>query len=56
MPCLTVRENAREDVYKRQSISGTVSAVKQATLANGVITQAVEIESDGEMRLYLIHI
>ena len=34
------------------SISGTVSAVKQATLANGVITQAVEIESDGEMRLF----
>ena len=34
------------------SISGTVSAIKQTTLANGVITQAVEIESDGEMRLF----
>ncbi len=34
------------------SVSGTVSAITQVKLPNGVISQAVEIESDGEMRLY----
>ncbi len=34
------------------SVSGTVSAITQVKLPNGVISQAVEIESDGEMCLY----
>ena len=34
------------------SISGKVSAVRDITLCNGSRVQAVEIESDGEMRLY----
>ncbi|MDD6220057.1 MAG: RnfABCDGE type electron transport complex subunit C, partial [Clostridia bacterium] len=34
------------------SVSGTVSAIKDVKLPNGVISQAVEIESDGEMYLF----
>ena len=34
------------------SISGTVVAVGDVKLANGIITKGVTIESDGEMRLY----
>ena len=34
------------------SISGTVTAVGDVKLANGIITKGVTIESDGEMRLY----
>ena len=34
------------------SISGTVTAVGETTLANGAVTRAVTIESDGEMRLF----
>ncbi|MBQ7541153.1 MAG: electron transport complex subunit RsxC [Clostridia bacterium] len=34
------------------SISGTVTAVGDITLANGVSSRAVTIESDGEMRLF----
>lgn len=34
------------------SISGTVKAIKDLKLPNGVITKGIEIESDGEMRLY----
>ncbi|MBQ8503188.1 MAG: electron transport complex subunit RsxC [Clostridia bacterium] len=34
------------------SVSGTVVAVGDVKLANGVITKGVTIESDGEMRLY----
>ena len=34
------------------SISGTVTAVGETTLANGAVTRAVTIESDGQMRLF----
>ncbi len=34
------------------SVSGTVTAVGDVKLANGIITKGVTIESDGEMRLY----
>lgn len=34
------------------TISGTVKAVGDVKLANGIITKGVTIESDGEMRLY----
>lgn len=34
------------------SVSGTVTAVGDITLANGVISRAVTIESDGQMRLF----
>lgn len=34
------------------SVSGTVKAVGETQLANGVVTRAVTIESDGQMRLY----
>ncbi len=34
------------------TISGTVTAVGDIKLANGIITKGVTIESDGEMRLY----
>lgn len=34
------------------SVSGTVSAITEVKLPNGAISQAVEIESDGEMCLY----
>ncbi len=34
------------------SVSGTVVAVGDVKLANGIITKGVTIESDGEMRLY----
>lgn len=34
------------------SISGTVKSIKDLKLPNGVITKGIEIESDGEMRLY----
>lgn len=33
------------------SVSGTVTGIGEITLANGITTQAVTIESDGEMRL-----
>ena len=34
------------------TVSGTVKAVGDVKLANGIITKGVTIESDGEMRLY----
>lgn len=34
------------------SISGTVKSISDITLNSGVVTKAVTIESDGEMRLY----
>lgn len=34
------------------SISGTVKSIKDLKLPNGIITKGIEIESDGEMRLY----
>ncbi len=34
------------------SISGKISAIGETTLPNGVISQSITIESDGEMRLF----